>query len=147
MSASAPVVVPAFMAVATAALPQNFQVREGQVFGPRVDPQTLLVTGIHFLVDEYAEMGPRYQHEERYNIQCALASSGGKDDQASRLQEVYALYGPLTIAVANNPTLNQTVRLAWCRQLDYTMGYDGRGLSVGVLLFEVQIQVRVNSLS
>ena len=147
MSASAPTVVPAFMAVATAALPAGFQVREGSIFGPRIDPSTLLVTGIHFLVDEYAELGPRYQHEERYNIQCALASTTGVDDQASVLQSVYALYAPLTVAVANNPTLNQTCRLAWCRQLDYSMGYDGKGLTVGVLMFEVQVQVRVNSLS
>ena len=147
MSASAPIAVPAFMAVAAAALPANFQIREGSIFGPRIDPSTLLVTGIHFLVDEYAELGPRYQHEEHYNIQCALATSTGVDDQASTLQAVYALYELLSVAVANNPTLNQTVRLAWCRQLDYSMGYDAKGLTVGVLMFEVQIQVRVNSLS
>lgn len=135
------------MAIAKAALPANFQVREGQIFGPRVDPQSLLVTGIHFLVDEYAELGPRYRHEEHYNIQCSLAASIGVDDQASLLQSVYELYEPLSVAVASNPNLSSTVRLGWCRQLDYMMGYDGKGLAVGVLSFEVECQARVESLS
>jgi hypothetical protein len=147
MSSSVPIAVPAFMSVAKVALPSDFQVREGQIFGPRIDPQTLLITGVHILVDEYAELGPLYRHEEHFNIQCALATSGGKDDQPSRLQEVYVLYDLLSIAVASQPTLTGTVRLAWCRQLDYAMGYDAARLSVGVLSFEVQCQARVESLS
>lgn len=147
MSSSLPNALPAFMSIATAALPTNFQVREGAIFGPRVDPQTLLITGVHFLADEYGEISPAYRHEEHYNIQCALSASQGTDDQASLLATVYGLYSDISIAVANNPNLNNTVRLAWTRQLDYMMGYAANSLTVGTLMFEVQCQARVNSLS
>ena len=147
MSASAPTVVPAFIAICQAALPANFQVRFGTVFGPYVAPQALQITGLHFTEDEYAELGPTYRHEEHYNIECALSSSAGDDDESSRFQEVYALYEAVSVAIANNPSLSSTARLGWCRQLDYSPTYDPKGMSVGVLTFEVQVQVRVTSLS
>ena len=147
MSASAPSVVPAFISLVQGALPANFQVRFGTVFGPFVAPQALLITGLHFTEDEYAELGPTYRHEEHYNIECALCSSAGNDDSFGRFTEVYALYEDISVAVANNPTLSSTARLGWCRQLDYTPTYDPKGMSVGMLSFEVQVQVRVTSLS
>ena len=146
MSSSVPVAVPAFVAICQAALPAGFQVREGSIFGPYIAPQALLITGIHFTADEYAELGPRYMHEEHYNIQCALSSSAGTDDQPMRLAEVYGLYSNISVAVASNPNLTNTVRLGWCRQLDYLMTSDGK-LSIGTLTFEVQCQARVPSLS
>jgi hypothetical protein len=146
MSASAPVVVPAFIAIAQAALPASFQVRFGTVFGPYIAPQALQITGIHFTEDMYAELGPRYQHEEHYNIECALSSTSGNDDESSRFQEVYALYKDLQVAIANNPTISNTARLGWCRQLDYSPTFDPTGVSVGLLTFEVQVEARVDSL-
>lgn len=151
MSASAPLAVPAFIATCEAALPSSFDVRFGQIFGPYVPPQSLLITGVHFNEDEYAELGLRYQHEEHYNIQCELLSSAGtsadNSDQTDRFLEVYALYQDIQVAVAANPKLSDTVRLGWCRQLDYTPTGDAKGFSVGQLTFEVEVQARVNSLS
>lgn len=147
MSSSVPNAVPAFISIATAALPSGFQVKEGQIFGPYISPQALLVTGLHFTQDAYAELGPNYRHEEHYNISCVLCASIGTDDQATMIGTIYGLYSDIQIAVANNPDLNETVRLAWCRQLDYMMGYDANGKTVGTLSFEVQCQARVTSLS
>jgi hypothetical protein len=130
-----------------AALPAGFQVREGSIFGPRVDPAALLITGLHFTQDAYAELGPTYRHEEHYNIQCVLCASQGVDDQASLLGTTYGFYSAISVAVANHPDLNSTCRLGWCRQLDYAMGYDGKGFAVATLTFEVQVQARVTSLT
>lgn len=146
MSSSVPNAIPAFTSIAQAALPAGFQVTLGTVFGPYVSPQTLLITGVHFNEDEYAELGPRYQHEEHYTVACSLCSTAGDNDQPTRLQEVYALYKDILVAVANNPTLNSNVRLAWCRQLNYSPANDARGWSVGQLDFEVEVQARVDSL-
>lgn len=146
MSASAPTVVPAFISIVQAALPAGFQVRFGTVYNPYIAPQNLLITGLHFTEDQYAELGPRYQHEEHYNIECILSSTAGDDDPDTRFQEVYALYRLIQVAVANNPNLSNTARLGWCRQLDYTPTKDPKGLDLGMLSFEVQVEARVDSL-
>jgi hypothetical protein len=147
VSASVPIAVPAFVSIAQTALGSSFQIREGQIYNTFVAPQSLLITGIHFTQDEYSELGPEYRHEEHYSILCSLFSSAGDDAQDERLQETYALYASLSVAIANNPDLNKTVRLAWCRQLDYMPTTDGKGLPVGQLNFEVNVQVRVTSLT
>jgi hypothetical protein len=150
MAASVPTAIPALTSIFQGALPDNFQVGLGQVFTPYIAPQTLLITGIHFTEDEYAEMAPTYKHEEHYNVQCCLISTAGDngyDAQASRLQEVYTLYQGIQVAVANNPNISNTVRLGWCRQLDYMPSADIKGMSAGVLNFEVEIQARVTSLT
>jgi hypothetical protein len=146
MSSSLPNAVPAFTSIAQAALPANFQVRLDTIFGPFAAPQALLITGVHFEVDEFAELGTRYQHEEHYTIACSLCSVAGNDDQPARMAEVYALYKDISVAIAAAPTLNGTVRLAWCRQLSYTPTHDAKGMNVGQLDFEVQVQARVDSL-
>lgn len=146
MSSSAPNAIPAFISIAEAALPANFQVRFSQVFNPYVAPQSLLITRVVFTEDGFAELGPRYQHEEHYNLECSLTSVAGDDDPTTRLSEVYTLYKDISIAVAAKPTLNGTVRLAWCRQLGYEPTKDAKGLDVGQLDFEVQCQARVDSL-
>lgn len=147
MSSTVPAAVPAFMAICQAALPVGFQVREGTIFGPYVAPQALLITGVHFTMDTWATLGPDYKHEEHYNISCALCSTAGTDDGPSRLAEVYGLYADISVAVATQPTLTNTVRVAGTRQLDYTSSFDSKGLSVGLLSFEVQCQARATSLT
>jgi hypothetical protein len=63
------------------------------------------------------------------------------------MQEAFTLYADLSIAIASQPTLNGTCRVAWCKQLSYKPTWDQKGFSVGQLSFEVNVQVRVNSLS
>lgn len=145
MSASLPNSLPAFISIATAALPAGFNIQLGAIFSPYVTPQSLLITGVHFTEDTYAELGPRYQHEEHYAIRCSLASYAGNNDQPTRLQEVYGLYKDVSTAIAQKATLNGTVRLAWCAQLDYSPAYDANGMTVGQLDFEVLCEARVDS--
>lgn len=148
MTATAQTVLPEFIDVLADALPADFQVRFAAQFGVYEDNQALLITGIHFTEDQYAELGPRYQHEEHYNLQCKLISAAGNDDHDSRFQEVYGFYATIQETLANNPSLNQTCRLAWARQLDYSALSDPtKGWSIGELSFEVQIQARANSLN
>lgn len=148
MSSSIPNSVPAFISIAAAALPANFNVQFGTTFNPYVSPQSLLITGVRITKDAYAELGPTYRHEEHYNIQATLCSTGGDpNSQGERLSEVYSLYDDISVAVASNPNLNNTVRLAWCRQLGYAPTFDAKGLAVGTLDFEVYCEQRVTSLS
>lgn len=147
MSSSVPNAVPALLSICQAALPSGFQVREGTVMGTYVAPQTLQVTGVRFTMDTWATLGPDYPHEEHYNITCLLCSSAGGDDQPSRMAEVYGLYADVSVAIANNPTLNNTVRVAGTRQLSYSPGASANNLSVGTLSFQVEVQARVQSLT
>jgi hypothetical protein len=106
-----------------------------------------MITGVRFSKDDPAEISPVYRHEEAYAIQCSLCSAAGDPDQAARMQETFGLYADLSIAVASQPTLNGTCRVAWCKQLGYKPTWDQKGFSVGQLAFEVNVTVRVNSLS
>lgn len=144
MSSSAPLAIPAFMSIAAAALPAGFQVRYATRMGAFIGAQTLLVTGVKFSEDSFAELGPVYKHEEHYTIAASLCSFAGNDDEASRMAEVYALYNALAQAVNSQPTLNGVVRIAWLAQVGYEPTYDAKGGSVGVLDFEVQCQARVS---
>jgi hypothetical protein len=147
MAASAPLAVPQFIVIATAALPSGFQVRMGTIFGVNVQPQALLVTGVRFNQDEIAVLGPAYRHEEHYVINCSLTTvEGDPDGLPDRMQEVYGLYNLVSVAVANNPTLNSTVRIAQCKQLEFIPSYDPKGFSVGQLDFEVACEQRVDAL-
>lgn len=146
MSSSVPTVLPQFIAIATAALPTGFQVFEGTTLQPYVSPQTLMITGVRFTKDAPAEISPVYRHEEAYAILCSICSSAGNPDQASRMQEAFTLYKDVSVAIANNPNLNNTCRVAWCKQTGYKPTTDQKGFSIGQVSFEVNIQVRVDSL-
>src|SRR5215469_12663749 len=150
MASSVPLAVPAFMTLCQNALPTGFVVQLGTIFGPYVPQQALLITGVHFTKDEYAELGPTYRHEENYNIACELIYSEGDANQPVAIQSVYALYQDISVAIANNPALPNppsttgTVRLGWCRQLDYSPSFDAtKGWTTGTLSFEVECQARV----
>lgn len=162
MSSSVPAVIPAFVTLATNALPSgaqvwlgtvlpaNFQSGPGDVTGV-TSGVTLQITGVHFLEDMFAELGPSYRHEEHYNIECTLCAwNGGPPDFTQPMADVYAMYADLTVAVSNNPTLGLTTpkpRLAWPRQLDFSPAPDPFGRTAGTITFEVQVQARVESLT
>jgi len=135
------------MSILAAALPSGFQVKEGAIVGVHPQQQTLLVTGVRFTQDQIAVSSPQYEHEEHYTISCSLCSAAGDDNQSSRLAETYGLYASISVAIANNPRLNNTVRLATTRQLDYSPTYTPNAWSIGILNFEVQCQARVTSLT
>lgn len=147
MSSSVPTVLPQFIAIVTAALPAGFQVFEGTQMQPFVAPQTLMITGVRFTKDDPAEISPVYRHEEAYAILCSLVSSAGDPDQASRMQEAFTLYKDISIAVASQPTLNGTCRVAWTKQLGYKPTMTANSMSLGQVDFQVNVTVRVDSLS
>lgn len=163
MSTSVPAVIPAFMTLATNALPSGAQVWLGTVLPANFQPGpgdvtgvtsgvTLQITGVHFLEDGFAEMGPSYRHEERYNIECSLCAWNGGPPEgfAQCMTDAYAMYADLSIALANNPTLGLTTpkpRLAWPRQLDFSPSPDAFGRIAGTITFEVQVQARVEAFS
>lgn len=147
MASSAPSAVQAFMSIAAAALPSGFQIRLGTVLGAYIAPQTLQIVDVSFSVDDPAELGPIYKHEEHYAIKCSLVSDFGNDDEVSRMTEVFGLYQDVARAVNANPNLNNTVRVAWCSQLDYTPNSDTQGGTMGVLGFEVKCQQRIDPTS
>jgi hypothetical protein len=147
MSSSVPTVLPQFISIVTAALPAGFQVFEGNQMQPYVAPQTLMITGVRFTKDDPAEISPVYRHEEAYAIKCSLCSAAGDPNQAARMQETFSLYADVSIAIASNPTLNSTCRVAWTKQLGYKPTWDAKSFSVGQLDFECNVTVRVNSLS
>lgn len=162
MSSSVPAAIPAFIDLATSALPQGTLVWLGTVMpvnqpGPYTVEGinagvSLQITGVSFDEDAFAELGPNYKHEEHYNITCCLCAWAGDQDYAQRTQDVYAAYKDLSSAVGTSPTLNipanqGTFRLAWTRQLSFTPCPDAFGRSSGVIEFEVSCQARVTSLS
>jgi hypothetical protein len=149
MASSAKAAKSAFLAIATDALPAGITVKFDSNADVYIAPKSVLVTGISWTQDAYAELGPTYRHEEHYNLECSMWSAYGDNDQDARMDEVMdEMYTPLQIAIAGNPTLNDTVRLAWCRLLDYNPTHDGaKGWAIGSLTFQVQCQARVESLS
>lgn len=160
MSSSVPAVIPAFKALAISALPAGSQVWLGTTLPVNQAPPgsvtgissgiTLLITGIHFLEDEFAELGPMFRHEEHYNIEASLMAWAGDNNFDARTADAYAVYADLTVAISNNPTLNLPTpapRLAWPRQLDYMPAPTAFGQSTATISFEVEVQARVTSLT
>lgn len=147
MSASLPAVVPALQSVLQGALPSGFQVVFATVMPIYINAQSCMITGARFSMDTWAVLGPDYTHEEQYGISCTLISSYGTNDEFSRLNEVYTLYKNISVAIANNPTLNGTVRVAGTTQNAYSPTKDAKGFDVGRLDFTVKVEVRVQSLT
>lgn len=136
-----------FISIAEDALPSDYNVRFATIFNPNVTAQALLITAVHFTMDEPATLGPDYEHEEHYSLICQIVSAAGNDDETTRLSEVYTDFLDVAVAVANNPTLNSVVRTAFVRQMDYSPTYTAQGWSIGELSFAVDCTARVTSLT
>jgi hypothetical protein len=98
-----------------------------------------------------AELGPNYRREEVFSVACRITvfSGEGSDpiDFLNRMDDTYAVFNALEIAVANNPTLSGTVRFAECGQMDYEPTTDAKGMAMGHLTFVVRCSQRVTSLT
>lgn len=147
MASSVPNAVNAFLSIVQAALPGNTQVWFGKPLSVYVAPITLQVTGVHTGEQVIATMGPEYKREETYEIQCMLTSFAGDLNFVGRMAEVFLNYGLVTLAVGNNPTLNQTVRFAEIHSFEYVPDADAKGMSLGALTFSVHCQARISSLT
>lgn len=161
MSSSVPVVLPALQALAASSLPQGamvslstvtpagYQPGPGDVTG--VTSGVLLqLTGIRWLKDDFAVLGPNFTHEEDYSIQCVLTAWAGDPDFNQRMQDAFTIYADLSVAIGNSPRLgltNPVPRVSWPRLLSFSPQPDPFGRPAGIINFEVRVEARVTSLS
>lgn len=94
-----------------------------------------------------AELGPTYKREETYSIMCDLVSFAGDQLYVNRLSEVMTSFALITVAIANNPTLNSAVRFAEVGDFVFTAHADNKGMSLGSLTFAIRCSQRISSLS
>ncbi len=92
-------------------------------------------------------MGPDFQREETYEIECLLTCFAGDPDFWGRMDDVFSMFELVTVAVGNNPTLNQSVRFAEIKQFEYIPDADSNGMTLGSLSFSVACQARISSLT
>lgn len=147
MSSSIPGAIQAFMTVAGAALPAGSQVWFGKTLGTYVAPVTLQVNGTVNGRQEPAELGPSYRREEEYEFSCTLTCWAGDEDFMQRMLDTFTNFGLLTVALANNPTMNGTVRFVQVTTLNFTPDSTAPGASSGILAFNVNCQQRITSLT
>lgn len=134
------------MVIAQTALP-DATVWFGKPLAQYTTPITLQVLAVHTGEQEVATLGPEYKREELYEIQCVLTSFAGDNDYLSRMDEVYGSFHSITVAIGNNPTLNQTVRFAEIKTFEYIPDADPKGMTLGSLTFTVACQARISSLT
>lgn len=150
MSSSIPNAIQQFIAIATTALPNSPSIPTQVWFGkplPRyIAPVTLQITGVTGQQDP-AELGPTYRREEKYNLNCLLTTWAGDDNHLQGMLDAFGYFALITVAVANNPTLNSAVRFAQPRSLGYTPDADPSGKRVGTLAFTLACEARVTSLT
>lgn len=146
-STAQPDAIQAFLAIATAALPTTTQVWLGKALPKYVAPVTLQVNGTINGRQRPAELGPTYRREEEFDILCKLTTWAGDSDFAQRILDAFASFRLVMVAVANNPTMNDTVRYAAAVELNCTPDADAQGFSLAELDFTVNCQVRINTLS
>lgn len=146
MASSIPGAVNALISIATAALPAATQIWFGKKLPVYEAPITLQILEISG-EQEWFELGPAYRREEVYAIHCELASWAGDKDHPSRMAEVMGAFETLTLALYNNGTLNNTVRLSEVKMLNYTPDDDAKGWSLGRLDFTVECQQHISTLT
>lgn len=150
MSTSVPGAVEAWLAMATAALPQGTTIVFADVIPTFTAPLTLQLTGVKG-DQTSAEIGPSYRREEHYTISCELTSYAGDQDMLARLSEVFTAFESLLVAVGSQPNLPLAgvpqVRFAQITDFSFSAEPDQAGQSIGTISFDVDVQARVESLS
>lgn len=136
-----------FMAIASAALPQETTVWFGSELPTYNSPTTLQITEI--TGDQVpAEIGQLYRREEAFSLVCTLSYyEGGPPDFVAELQSLMDSFALVSKAVANNPKLNDSVRFAQVGNFIITPVTDASGLGAVTLDFSVRCEARVTSLS
>ena len=147
MSSSIPAAIQAFMAVATAALPGDALVWFGKTLPEKVPAVTLQVTGTVNGRQRARSIGPAYLRDEEYEFACELVCWAGDSDFMQLMLNTFANFSLLTVAIGNNPTLNQAVRYTQITQLNFTPEAYGNGTSSGTLAFNVNCQKIIESLT
>ena len=115
-------------------------------------PTTIEINGVDLADQEPAELGPNFKREETFTVKCKITvfngeGANGTPDFLARMTDCFAVWKPLVIAVANDPTLGGNVRFAENGEMIYTPTTDGSGRAMGSLTWGVRCQQRVTSLS
>lgn len=147
MASAIPGATTALLALATSALPEGTTIWFGETppaYQSAVSLQIVRVTGDQ----QPAELGPEYRREEAFSFYCnVVAYAGGPPDFPARMAEAFGAFTPLSEAIANNWTLNGSVRYAEVGNFDIMPETDGNGQSAVVLAFDVRCSQRVTSLN
>jgi|HubBroStandDraft_5_1064220.scaffolds.fasta_scaffold1224319_1 hypothetical protein len=147
MSSSVPAAITALLAISKAALGTNATVWFGKQLSQYQMPITLQITGVTDGSQVAKTLGPDYKRDETYDIVCVLTSFAGDLQYMTRMTEVFANFSLLTVAIGNNPTLNQSVRFSEIHSFTYVPGADAKGMTLGQLTFMVACQARITSLT
>jgi hypothetical protein len=156
MGSSIPLAVPYWVNLAATTLNASTDTPNGSTpyvyFGARlgryIAPLTLQVIGVVDIIHNWAEVGANYRVEETYKIRNEIVSFAGGFDQAARMQEVFNNFNLLAVAVSapENITLGNSVRL--CLPMcdgEYQPGVDPKGQTMGSLMFDIHVEVRITS--
>ena len=146
MSSSIPGAVLQFIDIATAAMPADTTIWFGKPLPMYSAPLMLQITGVEGN-QEPAELGISYRREEVFSILCQLSSFQGDQLFQNRMTEVFSYWEMITVAVANNPTLNQTVRFAEPGNMVFDPIAANGGRSIGCLHFDIRCSARITSLT
>lgn len=145
----------AFMALATATLPEDSTVWFGKELPSYSAPVTLQITQI--TGDQEADsIGQRYRREETFNLVCLLTCyQGGPPDFPAILGSVAVQFKALALAVGNNPDLSafgtdpdvQPVRECQVGNFIVVPTTDQNGNSAVTYSFALRCAQRVESVS
>ncbi len=123
----------------------------GAVLSAWSAPTTIEINGVHPADQEPVTLGPDYQREETFSIDCRLTMFNGSTPTTANyflmMNNVWAAWTALEIAVANNPTLNGVVRYSEFGEMDYEPVADGKGMCMGALTWVVRGSARNYSLA
>lgn len=142
-----PGAVAAVLSIATDTLPSDSTVWYGTELPAYSAPLTFQVSEISG-DQNWAELGPAYRREEKFQLTCSLIYYvGGVPDFNAQLQSLMDSFVLLARAIANNPTLNGSVRLAEVGNFAISPETDANGQSATTLDFAIRCQQRVTTLS
>lgn len=134
--------------IATAALPANTTCYFGAELPAYVSPLTFWISEITG-DQKPAELGNQYRREEQFQLICSIVSyQGGVTDFPTLLSSLMTTgFIPLSQAIANNPTLNGTVRFAEVGNFHISPETDANGNAGVTLDFSIRCVQRVTSLN
>lgn len=136
------------LSIATAAFPAGTTVYYGEELGAFSAPLTFQISEI--TGDQTpAELG-QYRREETFSFICSLTVYQGgamATDFSGQLTSLMASFALLSLAIGNNPTLNQSVRFAEVGNFRITSDSDPNGQAGSTLDFSVRCTQRVTSLT
>lgn len=144
----------------------KYQVWFGSVMPKAPQNIMLAVTSVAGGDQKPAEMGINYKREEEYVLECELTSHSGDADFLSRMNEVFSAWRLITTAVANDPSLtgvpntsqnsfpsstggvgHSAVRFAQIKNMNFVGKPNTNGQSVGVIMFDIHCEARIESLT